>query len=464
MNNLQYQMLAYNLLSQQQQQQQQQQMSNNHGNSSTPTAIKPEPMNIDTQPPTESVQQQPQSQPPQQAVAEPEPVEVKPVVKEIVETPKTMAERLVEAVYQQSVDYITLRNNNAALPPFTNNNKPQQTSDKVTALELLSGQQRSHAHASRQQRLLLPDTAPKGLDPYTILQEREKRIEQRVEIRLSELEATMDEQDQRQPLGYLLNEYYEDTVKTASPQRLATIVQLKSLQLRKKQTKVREEIVKNMEEANRLASSVDRTAYRKIMKQTLREAKLTEKLERQQRIDREKKEKQRHLDYLQTVCNQGRDLITWHKAHQAKMGKLGKAILQFHAHIEKEEQRRSDKRSKDRIRALRNDDEEAYLKLIDEAKDTRLTLLLKQTGTYLESLTKAVVDQQTENMNFQNEEEEEDQEPVDEEMILTDSHGNKVDYYRMAHRIQENVSQPSIMVGGKLKEYQVSQEKKSIFR
>lgn len=172
-----------------------------------------------------------------------------------------------------------------------------------------------------------------------------------------------------------------------------------------------------MEEANRLANSVDRTAYRKIMKQTLREAKLTEKLEKQQRIDREKKEKQRHLDYLQSVCNQGRDLIAWHKGHQARMGKLGKAILQFHAHIDKEEQRRTDKRSKDRIRALRNDDEEAYLKLIDEAKDTRLTLLLRQTGTYLESLTKAVVDQQTENMNF--DEDEDDDQEVDEEMMLT---------------------------------------------
>lgn len=172
-----------------------------------------------------------------------------------------------------------------------------------------------------------------------------------------------------------------------------------------------------MEEASRLANSVDRTSYRKIMKRTLRDAKLTEKLERQQRIDREKKEKQRHLDYLQTVCNQGRDLIAWHKSHQAKMGKLGKAILQYHAHIEKEEQRRADKRSKDRIRALRNDDEEAYLKLIDEAKDTRLTLLLRQTGTYLESLTKAVVDQQNENMSLDDSMDADEE--VDEEMMLT---------------------------------------------
>lgn len=322
------------------------------------------------------------------------------------EPPKTMAERLVETIYQQSVEFITLKNTH--MPNHDG---------KLSAVELLIGQQRSHAHASRQQRLLLPDTAPQGLNAQTILEQREKRIEQRAQDKLEKLESTI-EAEGRQPLGYMLNEYYDETVKTASPERLESIVQLRSLQLRHKQAKLREEIVKNMEEANRLANSVDRTAYRKIMKQTLREAKLTEKLERQQRIDREKKEKQRHLDYLQTVCNQGRDLISWHRAHQARMGKLGKAILQFHAHVDKEEQRRTDKRSKDRIRALRNDDEEAYLKLIDEAKDTRLTLLLRQTGTYLESLTKAVVDQQTENLNFHNDDDTL-QEEVDEEMMLT---------------------------------------------
>ncbi|KAI8978578.1 SNF2 family N-terminal domain-containing protein [Pilobolus umbonatus] len=353
--------------------------------------------------------------------------------------PKTMAERLVEAIYQQSIEYTSLQRSM----------KPEP----LSAVDLLSGQNRSHAHSSRQQRLLLPDIPPIGLDPYTILAERDRRIDKRAHERLEQLENRNE--DLRQPIGYLLREYYEDTVKTASPQRLQSIIAIKSLQLRDKQTRLREEIVKNMEEANRLATSVDRAAYRKIMKQTLKEAKITERLERQQRIEREKKEKQKHLDYLQSVCNQGRDLIAWHKAHQAKSAKLGKAILQFHAHIDREEQRRTDKRSKDRIRALRNDDEEAYMKLIDEAKDTRLTLLLKQTGSYLESLTKAVVNQQADNMTYHNEDDDSEVDEVDEEMILTDRNGNKVDYYRMAHRIQESVCQPNIMVGGQLKDYQI---------
>ncbi|KAI7903884.1 SNF2 family N-terminal domain-containing protein [Cokeromyces recurvatus] len=378
-----------------------------------------------------------------------ETVQQEPIMPE--EPPKTMAERLVEAIYHQAIEFSIMKKKttNDLITMSTTSN---HNGDIITAFDLLSGQPRSHAHGSRQQRLLLPDIPPQGIDPYTILAEREKRIEQRAHASVVELESFMDEEDQRQPLGYLLTEYYEETVRTASPQRLHAIVKLKSLQLRQKQTKLREEIVKNMEEANRLASSVDRTAYRKIMKQTLREAKLTEKLEKQQRIDREKKEKQRHLDYLQSVCNQGRDLIAWHKSHQAKIAKLGKAVLQYHVHIDREEQRKADKRSKERIRALRNDDEEAYMKLIDEAKDTRLTLLLKQTGAYLESLTKAVVDQQAENMSY---DEDHVDEEIDEEMLLTDSKGNKIDYYRMAHRIQETVSQPTILSGGKLKEYQI---------
>jgi len=168
-----------------------------------------------------------------------------------------------------------------------------------------------------------------------------------------------------------------------------------------------------MAKATTLATSVDRSGYRRMKKQSLREARMTEKFERQQRVDREAREKQKHLDYLQTICNHGRELINVHRMHQAKQNKLGRAVLQLHAHIEKEEQKRAERISKERILALKADDEEAYMKLIDEEKDTRLTLLLRQTGTFLESLTRAVVDQQNDRMYT----EDVDEDEVDEEML-----------------------------------------------
>lgn len=131
----------------------------------------------------------------------------------------------------------------------------------------------------------------------------------------------------------------------------------------------------------------------------MQEARLTEKLEQQQRIDEEQKRQQKRRQQLQAICDHGQNLLNARRIWQAKQNKLGRAVLQFHQHIEKEEQKKAERISKERIRALRNDDEEAYMKLIDQAKDTRLTQLLRQTDNFLESLTKAVVDQQNDGVH-----------------------------------------------------------------
>ncbi|GAB5591414.1 ATP-dependent DNA helicase Snf21 [Umbelopsis nana] len=340
-------------------------------------------------------------------------------------------------------------------PTIKGSEKAQKTFEFSTApYNIVRKPFASHAHASLQQRLLLPGIAPSGLDPASVLSERELRLQSHIEAKIAELEALpINSPNGQSTLGQRMAENYQETVQNASESELQSILEIRTLKILDRQRKLREEIVKNMSKADQL-SNVDRAAYRRLKKQSMKQARMAEKLERQQRLHREKKEKQKQLDYLQTICNHGRDLIAWHKAHAAKQGKLGRAVLQYHNHVEKEEQKRTDRLSKERIKALREDNEEAYLKLIDEAKDTRLTHLLRQTGTYLESLTRAVVDQQK---DFVQEEEESllGDEPIDEDMQYIDSHGKKVDYFQMAHKVKEKVSQPNILIGGTLKEYQL---------
>jgi ATP-dependent helicase STH1/SNF2 len=278
----------------------------------------------------------------------------------------------------------------------------------------------SFAHASRQQRLLIPSITSQGIDPLSLVTERKRRILGRVYHRMSELEGN----------------HSKNINKT---------IELKALKLLGKQRHLREELVNGMAHATVLATSADRVAYRRIKKQSLREARIVERSERQQCMDREQREKQKHLDYMQNICNHGRDLHVFQKTHQENQIKLGRTILQYHQHIEKEEQRRTERISKERLRALKNDDEEAYMKLIDEAKDTRLTHLLKQTGAFLESLTKAVVDQQNDPLHKAN--------PDDD--FSADNPNAKSDYFQVTHRIKEQVSQPSILIGGHLKDYQL---------
>lgn len=146
-----------------------------------------------------------------------------------------------------------------------------------------------------------------------------------------------------------------------------------------------------------LATSMDRTTYRHMKKITLKDSRHVEAVEMAQRKSRDQNIRQLQQNKLNSIIDHGTSLIAYHRNVGHLLNKLGKAVTQYHHHIEKEEQRKLERIAKERIQALKNDDEEAYMKLIDEAKDTRLTHLLKQTGEFLETLTKSVVDQQYEN-------------------------------------------------------------------
>lgn len=50
--------------------------------------------------------------------------------------------------------------------------------------------------------------------------------------------------------------------------------------------------------------------------------------------------------------------------------------------MEKDEQKRIERTAKQRLAALKSNDEEAYLKLLDQTKDTRITQLLRQTNSF----------------------------------------------------------------------------------
>lgn len=95
--------------------------------------------------------------------------------------------------------------------------------------------------------------------------------------------------------------------------------------------------------------------------------------------------------------------------------------------MEKDEQKRIERTAKQRLAALKSNDEEAYLKLLDQTKDTRITQLLRQTNSFLDSLSEAVRAQQNEAKILHGE----------EVQPITDEEREKTDYYEVAHRIKE---------------------------
>ena len=214
-------------------------------------------------------------------------------------------------------------------------------------------------------------------------------------------------------------------------------IELRLLRLRHQQRELRGNVLRFMKRARTADFAFDHS-YRRKKKQSMREIRALEKLEARQRHEQGRQVQQAYNNYLQSVLNQVREIQSHSRAIQQRNARIAKAVMQYHATVEREEQKRLERVSRERLRALKADDEEAYMRLIDQQKDTRLTHLLRQTDEFLEGLTTKMLAQQNED--------------TDGMPVTTAS----TDYYTTAHRVKEEVyEQPVHLVGGKLKEYQV---------
>ncbi|KAH6719872.1 SNF2 family N-terminal domain-containing protein [Leptodontidium sp. 2 PMI_412] len=303
-------------------------------------------------------------------------------------------------------------------------------------------------HQKREVRQFIPSIMPSGVNLEKIRQEREIVIYNRIQARLADLKALPANMAHLEVRGDELT--LEDSVKRKA------LIEMKLLGLVQKQRNMRERIGRQMIQYDNLAMTANRSHYRRMKKQTLREARITEKLEKQQRDARESREKKKHVDYLTTVLNHAREVNIAANNQRVKIGKLGRMMVAQHQNIEKEEQKRIERTAKQRLQALKSNDEEAYLKLLDQAKDTRITHLLRQTDGFLSQLASSVKEQQrkaAERYGDNADEFLDDSSDDDEE---EEQDVRKIDYYAVAHRIKEEVTaQPTILVGGTLKEYQI---------
>lgn len=313
---------------------------------------------------------------------------------------------------------------------------------------------------TRLQRLVVPSVMPGGLDPHQIIAERNRYVDARIQQRIAELEAvpaTMGEGGFENVVGSV-DGVGSNHLLNAEPQgKLKAMIELRSLRVLEKQRALRAAVAERLTHGTNLP--LNRVEFRRVRKPSVRDARQTETLERKQRLDRERQAKQRHVAQLNVICAHGREILQVNRLAQDRITRLGKSVLAFHAHAEKEEQKRIERITKERLKALKADDEETYMKLIDTTKDTRITQLLRQTDGYLESLSQAVRAQQNDgrdNYDFDQEEGPTSEATFGASTSLDDGEKDKVDYYAVAHRIREKVTkQPSMLIGGTLKEYQV---------
>ncbi|KAJ7071584.1 SNF2-family ATP dependent chromatin remodeling factor snf21 [Mycena amicta] len=338
---------------------------------------------------------------------------------------------------------------NAYIHPFTHLRRPADADPKLWA--------------SRLQRLIIPTIMPAGLDARQIMEERDRFVEARRQQRIRELESllsTMGEGGLETGFEHhdMIKSEKENTalITQTSHGKLRALNELKALRLLDKQRFLRAAVAETLNHGSLLP--LNRPDFRRFRKPSLRDARTTEQLERKQRMDRERRAKSKHVEQLDVICQHALNIKSVARAAQDRVTRLGRLVLNFHQTTEKEEQKRMERIAKERIKALKADDEEAYMALVDNVKDTRITHLLRQTDSYLDSLAQAVASQQSDTYYVGDVGATEATFGATVTAAEDDEQGSgsKIDYYAVAHRIQEPITrQPAMLIGGTLKEYQV---------
>ncbi|CAL2040411.1 unnamed protein product [Caenorhabditis brenneri] len=229
-------------------------------------------------------------------------------------------------------------------------------------------------HQIRANRLTEIDVPP-GIDPVAMLEQRENMICNRIGLRmnvLSNLPANLPDHLQKK-----------------------AEIELRALRLVNLQSLVRKEVMSCMKRDTAIDTALNPYSYRRSKKQTLREARITEKLEKQLKVDQEKKRRQKHSDLMHAIVQHTRDFKEYHRNNLAKVNKVRKAIEANHANNEREKKNKEIRNEKLRMQKLMQEDEEGYRALLDEKKDQRLVYLLQQTDDYVDSLCSLVRNHQT---------------------------------------------------------------------
>lgn len=76
---------------------------------------------------------------------------------------------------------------------------------------------------------------------------------------------------------------------------------------------MRSEVMACLKRDTTLETALNPYAYRRTKRQSLREARVTEKLEKQQKMEQERKRRQKHTDLMQAIIQHGKEFKEYHR-------------------------------------------------------------------------------------------------------------------------------------------------------
>jgi len=277
-----------------------------------------------------------------------------------------------------------------------------------------------------------PTHLPLGFDVETLKLERLRLQNRRKEKMIEEIVKSYTERHQISPeeIGdaktYLEQRKHERDAFEA-------LLKIKKIELIQKQNVLRRNVCRGIKELltpEVLRHSIEAQNHQE---ENLYDLRALSDLETKHIAAEESKKVAWWIGMMKVVRQAALKMVQKQKDDTANQQRLFIAVNAIHEKHKKEEEKTKKKAEKVRIQALKSNDEQEYMKLIKQEKNTRLTHILQKTDEYISVLKKRIRDQQG--------------------SAEADS---ALDYFETAHSAREQVKeQPRSVSYGQLREYQL---------
>ena len=187
--------------------------------------------------------------------------------------------------------------------------------------------------------------------------------------------------------------------------------------------------------------------YRRPKVLARREEKALERELQRRRREIQEDRKRRHQVFVRLVINHREDFVRFHRMKALEAQRAARAVKMHLETLAQRQGREEDREERKRLQALKENDMEAYAKLVQETKNQRLRFLLEETDKYLH-IVGQMIEAHRGNVD--------DPSSIGAGPSVVQGEYVGKRYLSSAHRQKEAVRQPSMLVGGDLKEYQLA--------
>ncbi|GMP88119.1 hypothetical protein CsSME_00040216 [Camellia sinensis var. sinensis] len=243
-----------------------------------------------------------------------------------------------------------------------------------------------------------------------------------------------------------------------------SVIELKKLQLLELQRRLRGDILNDFFKP--IVTEMDRLKSAKKHR-IGRRSKQIERFEQKMKEERQKRIRERQKEFFSEIEVHRERLDDAFKMKRERWKGFNKYIREFHKRKERIHREKIDRIQREKINLLKINDVEGYLRMVQDAKSDRVKQLLKETEKYLQKLGSKLKEAKDVAGHFEtdmgenragsvveNYEIVENEDEADQAKHYLESNEK---YYLMAHSIKESIAdQPTCLVGGKLREYQMN--------